>query len=138
MTTCNEIGVKVEIVPVDLQKGEHKTEEYLSTKHPFGIIPVLEVCSSVTALLDGHQFLTCSRMRMVSVSMSLALFLATSSPNTARVLVYFRYRVTSRRMACSSKLPASNTPHLIHRHRASPMSLCFQSESAGRVWAMRC
>lgn len=43
LTTANEIGVTVELVPVDLSKGEHKTEEYLSTKQPFGVIPVLEV-----------------------------------------------------------------------------------------------
>ncbi|KAF8595200.1 glutathione S-transferase [Ceratobasidium sp. AG-I] len=42
LTTANEIGVKVEVIPVDLSKGEHKTEEYLSTKQPFGVIPVLE------------------------------------------------------------------------------------------------
>ncbi|KAG8741698.1 hypothetical protein FRC10_002571 [Ceratobasidium sp. 414] len=42
ITTCNEIGVKVEVVPVDLSKGEHKTEAYIATKQPFGIIPVLE------------------------------------------------------------------------------------------------
>ncbi|KAG9123814.1 hypothetical protein FRC07_013862 [Ceratobasidium sp. 392] len=42
LTTANEIGVKVEIVPVDLAKGEHKTPEYIATKHPFAIIPVLE------------------------------------------------------------------------------------------------
>lgn len=43
LTTANEIGLNVEIVFVDLPKGEHKTEEYLSTKQPFGVIPVLEV-----------------------------------------------------------------------------------------------
>ncbi|KAB5588264.1 Glutathione S-transferase [Ceratobasidium theobromae] len=41
-TTAKEIGVDVTIVPVDLSKGEHKQEEYLATKQPFGIIPVLE------------------------------------------------------------------------------------------------
>lgn len=35
-----EAGVKVEIVPVDLMKGEQKTEEYLKLQ-PFGQIPVL-------------------------------------------------------------------------------------------------
>lgn len=45
MATCNEIGVEVELVFVDQPKGEHKTEEYLATKQPFGVIPVLEVCA---------------------------------------------------------------------------------------------
>jgi glutathione S-transferase len=58
MTTCNEIGVKVEIVPVDLQKGEHKTEEYLSTRHPFGVIPVLEVCSPSIIVTWAPRFNT--------------------------------------------------------------------------------
>lgn len=43
MTTANEIGVDVEIIPVDLYKGEHKAEEFLATKQPFGVIPILEV-----------------------------------------------------------------------------------------------
>ncbi|QRV78833.1 glutathione S-transferase [Ceratobasidium sp. AG-Ba] len=42
ITTCNEIGVKVDLVKVDLAKGEHKTPEFIATKQPFGIIPVLE------------------------------------------------------------------------------------------------
>ncbi|KAG8725004.1 hypothetical protein FRC09_010208, partial [Ceratobasidium sp. 395] len=42
LTTANEIGVKVNLIPVDLAKGEHKTEEFIATKQPFGIIPVLE------------------------------------------------------------------------------------------------
>ncbi|KAG9087249.1 hypothetical protein FS749_003064 [Ceratobasidium sp. UAMH 11750] len=42
IATCNEIGVNVTIVPIDLAKGEHKTEEYINKKHPFAIIPVLE------------------------------------------------------------------------------------------------
>ena len=43
MATCNEIGIKYKVITVDLMKGEHKTEEYLSTKQPFGVIPVLVV-----------------------------------------------------------------------------------------------
>ncbi|KAG8796552.1 hypothetical protein FRC12_019059 [Ceratobasidium sp. 428] len=42
LTTAQEIGVKIELVPVDLAKGEHKTEEFIAKKQPFGIIPVLE------------------------------------------------------------------------------------------------
>ncbi|KAG9085045.1 hypothetical protein FRC06_003756 [Ceratobasidium sp. 370] len=41
-TVCNEIGLKYEIVPVDLLNGAQKQPEYLDTMHPFGIIPVLE------------------------------------------------------------------------------------------------
>ncbi|CAE7087360.1 unnamed protein product [Rhizoctonia solani] len=41
MATCNEIGLKYEIVMVDLMKKEHKDPEYIETKHPFGAIPVL-------------------------------------------------------------------------------------------------
>ncbi|CAE6442946.1 hypothetical protein ACGC1H_007602 [Rhizoctonia solani] len=41
MATCNEIGLKYKIVMVDIFNKEHKTEEYLSTKQPFGVIPVL-------------------------------------------------------------------------------------------------
>lgn len=48
-TTAKEIGVDVTIVPVDLSKGEHKQEEYLATKQPFGIIPVLEVSNYLLA-----------------------------------------------------------------------------------------
>ncbi|CAE6446681.1 unnamed protein product [Rhizoctonia solani] len=42
VATANEINVKVEIIPVDLAKGEHKKPEYLDNYHPFGVIPVLE------------------------------------------------------------------------------------------------
>ncbi|CAE6472410.1 unnamed protein product, partial [Rhizoctonia solani] len=41
MAVCNEIGLKYQIVTVDLKKGEQKTPEYLATKQPFGVIPVL-------------------------------------------------------------------------------------------------
>ncbi|CAE6477777.1 unnamed protein product [Rhizoctonia solani] len=41
MATCNEIGLKYKIVTVDILNKEQKTEEYLSTKQPFGVIPVL-------------------------------------------------------------------------------------------------
>ncbi|CAE6455670.1 hypothetical protein ACGC1H_005795 [Rhizoctonia solani] len=41
-TTAKEIGVNVEIVPVDLSKGAHKDPSYVDNFHPFGIIPVLE------------------------------------------------------------------------------------------------
>ncbi|CAE6528434.1 unnamed protein product [Rhizoctonia solani] len=41
-TTAKEIGVDVEIIPVDLAKGAHKEQAYIDNYHPFGIIPVLE------------------------------------------------------------------------------------------------
>ncbi|QRV78842.1 glutathione S-transferase [Ceratobasidium sp. AG-Ba] len=41
-TVCNELGVKYEIVEVDMVKGAHKTPEYIENFQPFGIIPVLE------------------------------------------------------------------------------------------------
>ncbi|MCV2423662.1 glutathione S-transferase phi, partial [Paucibacter sp. DJ4R-1] len=41
-TTAKEIGVDVEIVPVDLAKGAHKDPAFIENYHPFGIIPVLE------------------------------------------------------------------------------------------------
>ncbi|KDN46690.1 Glutathione S-transferase, partial [Rhizoctonia solani AG-8 WAC10335] len=41
-TTAKEIGVDVEIVPVDLAKGAHKDPAFIEKYHPFGIIPVLE------------------------------------------------------------------------------------------------
>ncbi|XP_068658799.1 glutathione S-transferase F13-like [Aristolochia californica] len=37
-----EKGADVEIIPVNLLAGEHKTPEYLATKNPFAEIPVLE------------------------------------------------------------------------------------------------
>lgn len=40
-TVLKELGVPYEIVPVNFQTGEHKKEEYLQTKQPFGQIPVL-------------------------------------------------------------------------------------------------
>lgn len=42
-TVCNELGLKYELVTVDLMAGEQKTPEYLESKQPFGIVPVLEV-----------------------------------------------------------------------------------------------
>lgn len=42
-TVCNELGLKYEVVPVDIMKGAHKQPEYLDTMQPFGVIPVLEV-----------------------------------------------------------------------------------------------
>ncbi|KAG8681686.1 hypothetical protein FRC11_000790 [Ceratobasidium sp. 423] len=41
MITCNELGIKYEIVTIDLTKGEQKSAEYMDTKHPFGSVPVL-------------------------------------------------------------------------------------------------
>ncbi|CAE7051139.1 unnamed protein product [Rhizoctonia solani] len=41
MAACNEIGLKYKIVTVDIMNKEQKTEEYLATKQPFGVIPVL-------------------------------------------------------------------------------------------------
>ncbi|CAE6380626.1 unnamed protein product [Rhizoctonia solani] len=40
--TAHEIGVNVTLVPTDLNKGEHRDPDYISTKHPFGTIPALE------------------------------------------------------------------------------------------------
>ncbi|XP_068660211.1 glutathione S-transferase F13-like [Aristolochia californica] len=37
-----EKAADIEVVPVDLQAGEHKSPAYLATKNPFGLIPVLE------------------------------------------------------------------------------------------------
>ncbi|CAE6416623.1 unnamed protein product [Rhizoctonia solani] len=41
-TTAQEIGINVELIPVDLAKAEHKTQEYIENYHPFGVVPVLE------------------------------------------------------------------------------------------------
>ncbi|KAG8735840.1 hypothetical protein FRC10_010088 [Ceratobasidium sp. 414] len=41
MTICNELGVNYEISTIDFFKGEHKAPEYVASKHPFGLIPVL-------------------------------------------------------------------------------------------------
>lgn len=35
-----EKGVEVEFCPIDLAKGEQKTESYLNDLHPFGKVPV--------------------------------------------------------------------------------------------------
>jgi glutathione S-transferase len=40
---CNELGVDYEVEHVDPMKGEQKSPDYM-TKHPFGVIPALEVC----------------------------------------------------------------------------------------------
>ncbi|CAE6499386.1 unnamed protein product [Rhizoctonia solani] len=41
VTVCKEIGVRYELVPVDLAVGEHKSEVFLEQRHPFGAVPVL-------------------------------------------------------------------------------------------------
>jgi glutathione S-transferase len=41
LLTAAEKGVDVEVKPIDLSKGEHKSPEYISKHHPFGVIPVL-------------------------------------------------------------------------------------------------
>ncbi|KAG8764095.1 hypothetical protein FRC11_005505 [Ceratobasidium sp. 423] len=41
ITTCNELGIKYNIVNVDFFAKEHKTPEYIATKQPFGAVPVL-------------------------------------------------------------------------------------------------
>ncbi|KAJ1302807.1 hypothetical protein OPQ81_003113 [Rhizoctonia solani] len=41
ITTCNELGIKYQIVHVNLFAKEQKTPEYLETKQPFGAVPVL-------------------------------------------------------------------------------------------------
>lgn len=62
-----EKGIEYEIVPVDLSKGEHKTESYLE-KQPFGKIPVLEddgffiFGSPIAQLLHcGLMLITCRK-----------------------------------------------------------------------------
>ncbi|KDN49179.1 hypothetical protein RSAG8_02532, partial [Rhizoctonia solani AG-8 WAC10335] len=42
MAACNEIGLKYKIATVDILNKENKTEEYIATKQPFGVIPVLD------------------------------------------------------------------------------------------------
>ncbi|CAE6460961.1 unnamed protein product, partial [Rhizoctonia solani] len=39
--TCNELGVKYQVVNIDFLAKEHKSPEYIATKQPFGAIPVL-------------------------------------------------------------------------------------------------
>ncbi|KAG8782337.1 hypothetical protein FRC12_020945 [Ceratobasidium sp. 428] len=41
LTICNELDINYEIVTVDIFKGEHKADEYLASKQPFGAIPVV-------------------------------------------------------------------------------------------------
>lgn len=41
-TALAEKGLDVEIVPVDLAKGEQKTSSYLNDLQPFGKVPVLQ------------------------------------------------------------------------------------------------
>ena len=41
LTTLKEKGLEYELVPVDLSKGEHKSEAFRE-KQPFGVVPVLE------------------------------------------------------------------------------------------------
>lgn len=41
MAIVKELGIDVEIVPVDFAKQEHKSKEYIETKQPFGVVPVL-------------------------------------------------------------------------------------------------
>lgn len=41
LVTLKELKLPYELVFVDLFKGEHKAPEYVSTKQPFGQIPVL-------------------------------------------------------------------------------------------------
>ena len=37
-----EKGQQVEFIPVDLMKGEQKSEAYLAELHPFGKVPVFQ------------------------------------------------------------------------------------------------
>ncbi|KAJ1302597.1 hypothetical protein OPQ81_002914 [Rhizoctonia solani] len=41
VAVCKEIGVKYELIPVNLATGEHKSKEFLEQKQPFGAVPVL-------------------------------------------------------------------------------------------------
>jgi len=38
---AKELGVPYELVPVNFQAGEHKSDEYIKQKHPFGRVPVV-------------------------------------------------------------------------------------------------
>jgi len=42
LTALYEKDVPYELVTVDFKVGEHKSEKYMSTKQPFGKVPVLE------------------------------------------------------------------------------------------------
>ena len=42
-TVLKEKGVPYELIPIDFGKMEHKSHEYISTKQPFGQVPVLQV-----------------------------------------------------------------------------------------------
>ncbi|CUA67984.1 hypothetical protein RSOLAG22IIIB_13605 [Rhizoctonia solani] len=42
-TTAQEIGIDIELVPVDLAEAAHRDPEYIENYHPFGVIPVLVV-----------------------------------------------------------------------------------------------
>ena len=37
-----ELGIPYKLVEVDLPNGEHKSEEFLKTKHAFGRIPIID------------------------------------------------------------------------------------------------
>ncbi|CAE6484983.1 unnamed protein product [Rhizoctonia solani] len=39
--TAQEICVNLELLPIDLAKGEHQNPEYVESYHPFAVIPVL-------------------------------------------------------------------------------------------------
>ncbi|KAG9125923.1 hypothetical protein FRC07_005578 [Ceratobasidium sp. 392] len=41
LTVCHELGINYEFSTVDIFKGEHKNPEYIESKQPFGLIPVL-------------------------------------------------------------------------------------------------
>ena len=41
-TALAEKGLDVEIVPIDLAKGEQRTSSYLNDLQPFGKVPVLQ------------------------------------------------------------------------------------------------
>lgn len=41
LTVLKELGVPYEIVHVDFMENEHKTEDFIKNKQPFGQIPVL-------------------------------------------------------------------------------------------------
>ncbi|CAE6507728.1 unnamed protein product [Rhizoctonia solani] len=40
-TTAQEIGIDIELVPVDLAEAAHRDPEYIENYHPFGVVPVL-------------------------------------------------------------------------------------------------
>ena len=43
LMVCKELAIPFEVVPVNFQEAEHKSEHWLANMHPFGQIPVMIV-----------------------------------------------------------------------------------------------